>query len=49
VCSGTNLSSLNAGNETLVLPNILHKYKDEKCNERCVQASTDNGSSAIKE
>lgn len=49
MCSGKNVSSLNAGNKTLVLPKILLGCKDEKCSERCVQAYTDKGGSGMKE
>ena len=48
MCSGKYLSSLKAGNETLILTKILLGYKDEKCSEGGLQAYTDKGGSAIK-
>jgi len=49
MCSGKNLSSLSAGNKTLVQPEILLGYKDEKYSEGALQTYTDKGGSAIKE
>jgi hypothetical protein len=49
MCSGKNLSSLSAGNKSLVLPNILLDYKYEKYSEGALQAYTDKEDSAIKE
>lgn len=49
MCDDKNLSSLNVGNKTLVLPKILLGYKFEKYSKRCVQVYTDRGGSALKE